>query len=395
MAVSTISNDEKPLSTALIYFLGILGVALVVFFGGELIRNLTGIGAKSGLEVRVTNGEAEVIVNDKVVGRTPFESKNIKPGTNTITVRNDNRQYQTKIKFLPSKKDSIFVVGIVRDLGVSDVFSSGQELWFDNDGSENTIRIVSEPSGADVYIDDSKVGKTPFSSGAITNGDYTLKLVYPGYESSEARINVQKGYTLNVSVKMFPYPVNPVVEMFEDSENLYNVSLDNPTVTSDPQSWVKGLIYWNTTRGINLDNTGMNKEKVFDFFVDYKGNIYDANGNPVSTQEDLEKLKDLKKGAYLGASTSDSGITDEARKALEKLSSAGVSIAKSETAKIKATPYGWLRVRDTPSLNGAEIARVNSGDEYKVLEKETGWIKIKVSDTVEGWVSDAYIELSE
>jgi len=30
-----------------------------------------------------------------------------------------------------------------------------------------------------------------------------------------------------------------------------------------------------------------------------------------------------------------------------------------------------------------------------VLEKETGWIKIKVSDTVEGWVSDAYIELSE
>ncbi len=103
--------------------------------------------------------------------------------------------------------------------------------------------------------------------------------MYPGYESSEARINVQEGYTLNVSIKMFPYPVNPVVRTFEDSENLYNISLDNPLVTSDPQSWVKGLIYWNITRGINVDGVGMNKEKIFDFFIDYKGVIYDSNGD--------------------------------------------------------------------------------------------------------------------
>jgi len=395
MAVSTISNDEKSFPTVLIYFLGVLGVALVVFFGGELIRNLTDIGAKSGLEVKVTNGEAEVLINNEVVGKTPFESNSVKPGTNTITVRNANRQYQTTVKFLPSKKDVVFVVGIIRDLGVSDTFSSGQELWFDKDGSENTIRIVSEPSEADVYIDDSKIGKTPFSSSAIKNGDYTLKLVYPGYESSEARINVQEGYTLNVSIKMFPYPVNPVVRTFEDSENLYNISLDNPLVTSDPQSWVKGLIYWNTTRGINIDDVGMNKEKVFDFFIDYKGVIYDSNGNEVSTQEDLEKLKDAERGAYLGTVSSGEGVTEEARKALEKLESLGTGVIKTASAKIKATPFGWLRVRETPSLNGTEIARVNSGESYKILERGEGWIKIRVSDTVEGWVSEAYVELSE
>jgi len=206
---------------------------------------------------------------------------------------------------------------------------------------------------------------------------------------------VQEGYTLNVSIKMFPYPVNPMVRTFEDSENLYNISLDNPLVTSDPQSWVKGLIYWNITRGINVDGVGMNKEKIFDFFIDYKGVIYDSNGDEVSTQEDLEKLKDAERGAYLGTVSSGEGVTEEARKALEKLESLGTGVIKTATAKIKATPFGWLRVRETPSLNGAEIARVNSGESYKILERGEGWIKIRVSDTVEGWVSEAYVELSE
>ncbi len=395
MAVSTISNDEKPFSTAVLYILGIIGVALVVFFGGELIRNLTGIGNRSALEVRVANGEAQVLLNNEVLGNTPFESKDIKPGTNVVAIRSDTRQYQTEIKFLPSKKDTIFTVGIERDLGVSDLFSSGRELWFDKDGSENTLRIVSEPSGADVYIDGSKIGTTPFSSAAITSGDYNLRIALPGYESSETNINIQKGYTLNVSVKLFPYPVDPIVKMFEDSPNLYDIRSDNPDITSDTASWAKGIIYWNTTRGINLDNVGINKDKLFDYFIDYKGGIFDSNGNPVTKQEDFSKLKDLKRGAYLGLRSSGEGITEEAKSALESLSSLGVEIAKREVATVKPTPLGWLRVRETPSLNGAEITKVNSGETYDVLEKETGWIKIKVSETVEGWVSDSYIELSE
>jgi hypothetical protein len=395
MAVSTIRGNDSRLSTALIYVLGVIGVALTVFFGGELIRNLTGIGTKSGLDVDVTYGKAQVLVNDQVMGETPLELTNIKPGNNTIVVRNDSRQYQTDIKFLPSKKDVVYTVGIERDLGTSDLFSSGWELWFDKEGSEDTIKVVSEPSGASVFIDDSEVGKTPFSSSAITNGEYDLRLVYEGYESRAVRINIQKGYTLNVSMKLFPYPVPPVVNMFEGSQNLYNITLNNASVTSDTQAWVKGIIYWNTTRGINVDGVGSNKGNVFDYFIDYKGGIFDANGNPASKQEDLEKLKDLKRGAYLGDKSSGDGLTEEAKKALETLSSIGVETISSATAKIKPTPLGWLRVRETPSLTGAEITRVNTGESFSVLEDQGEWVKIRVSETIEGWVSSTYVEVSE
>jgi hypothetical protein len=395
MAVSTIRGNHSPFSTALIYILGVLGVALTVFFGGELITNLTGMGTKSALMVDVQNGSAQVLINDEVIGDTPLEANNIKPGVNTVTVENETRQYQTEIKFLPSKNDTVYTVGIVRDLGVSDTFSSGQELWFDKEGSENTIRVISEPSEATVYIDGSEVGKPPFSSAAITNGDYELKVSKEGYESIITRINVQRGYTLNVSVKLFPFPVTPIVQMFEGSEGLYNISIDNPVVTSDTQAWVKGVIYWNTTRGINVDNVGLNKEKVFDYFIDYKGGIFDMNGKAVISEEDFQRLRDLERGAYLGMPSLGEGLTEEARQALEELSSSGVDVVTTKTATIKTTPLGWLRVREGPSTNSTELTRVDTGNTYNVLEETEGWVKIRVSNTIDGWVSATYVELSE
>lgn len=390
MAVSTIRSEKNSFSTALIYFLGILGVALIVFFGGSLITG--GFGGKASLSVQVTTGNAQVLLNGKVLGNTPFESKNVKSGTNTVIVKNDTQQYQTSIKFLPAKKDISFAVGIIRDLGVSDLFSSGQEFWFDKGSPQDTLKIISEPSGATVYIDGTEIGKTPFSSSAITTGDYEIKIVLPGYETQTARISIQKGYTLNGSIKMFPYPISPTVKAFEGSPNLYDGTLDNLDVTSDTQAWVKGLLYWNQTRGINVDNVGLNKEKVFDYYIDYKGNIFDADGTILGTAQTLEKLKDAKRGLYLGRTSDGTGLTKEAKDALTSLSQIGLS---SKTATVKDTGTGWLRVRSIAGLNGTEIARVTSNTKYQVLGQSAGWVKIKVSDTVEGWVSADFVTLSE
>ena len=152
------------------------------------------------------------------------------------------------------------------------------------------------------------------------------------------------------------------------------------------------MVYWNKTRGINVDSVGANTSQVFDYYVDYKGNIFDAVGEPVVTKQDFEKLKDLKRGAYLGRTSDGTGITKEAKAALDTLSLTGVT---AKTAKVDQTPYGWLRVRNAASLNGAEVGKVTSGNSYPVLAEQTGWVKVKVSDTLEGWVSSAYVTLSK
>ena len=67
----------------------------------------------------------------------------------------------------------------------------------------------------------------------------------------------------------------------------------------------------------------------------------------------------------------------------------------SQTVTIQPTGVGWLRVRSDPSLSGTEVTKVDVGGSYAVLETKTGWTKIKISDTVSGWVSSDYVSLSE
>lgn len=61
---------------------------------------------------------------------------------------------------------------------------------------------------------------------------------------------------------------------------------------------------------------------------------------------------------------------------------------------ILSTPTGFLRVRSGPSLAASEVSRVKPGEKYQVLEKQSGWIKIQLTDiasaTTSGWISSEY-----
>ncbi|GIW69377.1 MAG: hypothetical protein KatS3mg101_0124 [Patescibacteria group bacterium] len=393
MPISTIASKEKSLPNALLYFLGIVGVGLIVFFGGYIVRNIDKLKAKSGINITSIGEQADVYINDKFVGKTPYTADNITPGNNKISIRNASRQYQTSINFLPNEGGKIHYVAISRDLGVSDTFSSGWELWFEKDTSGNVLRVISEPSGAKVFIDNSDVeAVTPYLANNISDGDYELKVSIPGFEILSTRISIQKGYTLNATFKLFPSPVPQKISTFEGSKNIYDLSSGNNVVTANPEEWAKAVVYVNKNKGLNIEGTGENKEPFFDLFLSYKGDLFNAEGKPITSKEELALVKPNSKIGYLGRTADGVGLTKEARTTLETLLGEAV-IGKQ--AKIKATPTGWLRVRNEPSLNGTEITRVDQGGTYPVLEQQTNWVKIKVSESAEGWVSAEYIELVE
>ncbi|HBL00584.1 TPA: hypothetical protein DHW62_02005 [candidate division WWE3 bacterium] len=392
MSISTIANKEKSLPNAVLYIIGIIGVGLIVYFGGYIITNADKLRSKSGLNVEVSGESAEIYINDKFVSKTPYTSNDIASGSNKVTLKSGDRQYQTSINFLPREGDNIHYVGIVRDLGSSDTFSSGREFWFEKDTSGNVLRVISEPSGAKVYIDNSEVGVTPFLSNNISNGDYELKVVVAGFEPQSSRITINKGYTLNTTFKLFPLPVPQKISSFEGSRNIYDLSSDNNVVTTSPQEWAKAVIHWNKSRGLNVEGTGENKETFFELFLSYKGDLFNAEGTPITTKEELASVKTESRIAYLGRTVDGPGLSKEAKQTIETLLG---TVATGKQAKIKTTPTGWLRVRSEPSLDGTEITRVDTGGIYRVLEEQTGWVKIRVSDTSEGWVSADYVELVE
>ena len=77
---------------------------------------------------------------------------------------------------------------------------------------------------------------------------------------------------------------------------------------------------------------------------------------------------------------------------------------KKPYVEIKATPTGFLRVREKPDTKSQELGRVQPGDRYPLLDKTTGWylIKVDLEATVsglpagrQGWVSAQYVDKFE
>lgn len=388
MAVATFQpKKNNTLVTIFVYILALAGVGLLIFFGGRFVKNFRNVRGKSAFLVEVLHGEAEVYLNDEFLGKIPFESEDIDSGDNKITVKSSSSAYEVTLSFMSNTQ-----VVVKRDLGVSETFSSGQNFWIEESDSNSVLSVITDPDGASVYVDNTEVGTSPYSSSDLSDGEYDLRVEAPGYETQTARIKIQKGYKLNSALKLFPVPVPVKVDLMEGSSTLYSASSENSLVTSDPQRWVKAILYWNETRGINLSGSGVNKDLVFDFFIDYEGRVSDSEGNLVPTEELATALPEgAERGVYLGRISEGSGLSEEAKISLETLG----SVATGKKAKILETGTGWLRVRDVPGLEGQEVGRVDVGGEFSVLEESVGWVKITVSSEVEGWVSSTYVEIIE
>jgi hypothetical protein len=380
------ANKQKSGPNFIIYILAIIGIGLIIYFGGDLIKNIGNLRGKSALSVISNNQEADVYLNKTLLGKTPYENKDLKAGENKVILKTSDRQYETEINFTPKSQ-----VVVNRDLGISDIYSSGQNFWMEESNSQTVLSVTSEPSTASVFIDNTEIGKTPFSSTTLTAGEYDIRVEQAGYENQISRIKIQSGLNLNVSVKLFPVPVPTKATAFEGSAGLFDLSTANATLSSDTENWAKALVYWNKTRGVSVADLGVNKEQVFDYFLDYKGALFTKDGVLVADTADLSKFKDATKGGYLGRTSDGTGLTQEAKDTFTKLTAAGVG---GKTAKILDTGLGWLRVRDAASLDGLEIGRAIVGESYPILEEQPEWVKIKLSDTIQGWVSKTYVQVS-
>lgn len=73
-------------------------------------------------------------------------------------------------------------------------------------------------------------------------------------------------------------------------------------------------------------------------------------------------------------------------------SAAPTPIASVVKALILQTGTGFLRVRDTNSLGGKEVAKVTPGEKYVLLDEQTGWFKVELENGISGWISSQYAE---
>jgi len=54
-----------------------------------------------------------------------------------------------------------------------------------------------------------------------------------------------------------------------------------------------------------------------------------------------------------------------------------------------------VRVRKEPSTASDEVAKVNDGEQYPLLDSQSGWYQIEYAAGQTGWISGQYAEKFE
>ena len=231
----------------------IVGIIVIVFIAIFLI--IRAVSPSSGsIVVNSYPEKASVYINDSFAGETPITIKNLRLGTYTVTVKLAGYKAYNEVVNLSGRNAkktisiilehstlsiqvdstpqgaSVYLDGILKGntpLLISDVTADVKhvlELKLENysdylqtvNGQEGdtiqilaqlepvTTRIVinSTPSGADVYLNDKAVGKTPLDLKDIEEGNYKLKVILPQYTPYEENITVEKGKTIREDIAL-------------------------------------------------------------------------------------------------------------------------------------------------------------------------------------------------
>lgn len=254
--------------------------------------------------------------------------------------------------------------------------------------AKGALQVTSLPTKATVYLNDKKIGETPLcecdQQDTIQAGQYTIKVVPKdsSLEPYEEKISINPSVLTVVDRTFGPVgkssgsiltltPNNQKDAQLFVSSFPYgaSVSLDSNPEGQTPLT----LTITDSDHEIDLSKDGYEDKTVHVHAI--KGYVLSAvvflaASNITSSQE-----------ATSSSSTNQASATASA--------SGGLS---GQQIVVLDTPTGFLRVRATPSLAGAEIAQIKPGEKYSLISEQTDWFQIKLGDGRLGWISTQYAQ---
>lgn len=292
----------------------LLVLVSAVLLGG---CNLPFLQAKSGLQI-VVNPQANIYLDGKVLGQSPFISQTLKAGQYTVKVSATDptlTPWEGKVNLTPG-----VVTYIERQLATDPSKTHGHMLSYEKLTKKDSfeVSIISSPDTVSVAVDSAPLGFTPIKNDSVSVGPHTFTLTSPGYQDKVIRATVQAGQRLIINAQMSTQTIVA------------------PTVTPPPSV---------------IEPTPAS-----------------SSANPAPTKK--AEITPLPKQATSSA-------------------------IATPYVQILDTPTGFLRVRSEPSSSSNEVAKVNPGDKFSFVQKDSNssWYQIIYTGTSKGWVSAQYAKL--
>ncbi len=166
---------------------------LIIRFGSPYLVSFFGLEPRAGIRVESTE-VANVLLNGKDAGQTPFEDSNLTPGEYLVELKSDKAFWKGYVS-LSGNTQSI----VNRELSSTSASSSGEIITLEPGSGAS---IISTPLGSDVEINGKAYGKTPLLVKDLPTGEHTFLISHNNFLKRVIRALVIEGYVLNINVDL-------------------------------------------------------------------------------------------------------------------------------------------------------------------------------------------------
>lgn len=180
------------------FLIGLVGFIILIVGVVKFI----GSAPKQGVLKVNSVPSASIFLDNKHIGRTPFEDK-VAAGDYTIKIVPDASSeslasWQGKITVSPSA-----LTYVNRDLSESELSSAGEILWLEKISSNKSeLSLTTIPDGATILVDDENKGITPVAISSVTPADHTIAITSSGFAPRSVKIKTPAGYKLNALIQL-------------------------------------------------------------------------------------------------------------------------------------------------------------------------------------------------
>ena len=150
------------------------------------VIKLTPLPSYATLEVETTPTNAKLYINGEEKGLTPYTVDKLKPGEYEIKItKSGYEDYKDKITLKDNENKTMKI-----QLSKISVTPPPPSYGF--------LSVDSDPSGANVYVDNKNIGKTPIKSYQLEPGSHTIKLSLDGYNDYISNVTISSNSTKNL-----------------------------------------------------------------------------------------------------------------------------------------------------------------------------------------------------
>ena len=247
-------------------------------------------------------------------------------------------------------------------------------------GKTGFLEVNTQPQTI-VFLNGQQAGETPFKK-ELTVGEVEVKIFAKNGDFSEPLWEENR-------VKINPNTLTLINYNFQDEPAYQSGEMLTLSPISQKDSAALKIITYPNQAIVNIDGQTKGYTPLFLEKIESGQHIVEVTSP--AYQNYVLKLN-LNAGYELECQIKLAAEKEE-KKAEETLPVATSS--PQEMIEILATPNGWLRVRQGPGTSYPEIAKVNSGEEFPLLEEKDGWFKIRIEEGQEGWISSQYAQKEE